>query len=82
MHLWSDFWEIVGYMVSERGIEFDPDKIKSILDMPVSRIEKEINDFLGRLQYIIRFITELTDICKPIFRILRKNQLTVWNDDC
>ncbi|RVW88841.1 hypothetical protein CK203_034710 [Vitis vinifera] len=46
MHLWSDFWEIVGYMVSERGIEFDPDKIKSILDMPVSRIEKEINDFL------------------------------------
>ena len=82
MHLWSDFWEIVGYMVSERGIEFDPDKIKSILDMPVSRIEKEINDFLGRLQYIIRFITELTDICKPIFRILRKNQLTVWKDDC
>ena len=69
-------------MVSERGIEFDPDKIKSILDMPVSRIEKEIRDFLGRLQYIIRFITGLTDICEPIFRLLRKNQLTVWNDDC
>nr|CAN79110.1 hypothetical protein VITISV_001311 [Vitis vinifera] len=25
---------------------------------------------------------KLTEICKPIFRLLRKNQPTVWNDDC
>ncbi|RVW19217.1 Retrovirus-related Pol polyprotein from transposon 17.6 [Vitis vinifera] len=36
----------------------------------------------GRLQYISRFIARLTDICEPIFRLLRKNQPTVWNDDC
>ena len=24
----------------------------------------------------------MTEICKPIFRLLRKNQPTVWNDDC
>ena len=69
-------------MVSERGIEVDPDKIKAILDMPVPRTEKEIRGFLGRLQYISRFIARLTDICEPIFRLLRKNQPTVWNDDC
>ncbi|RVW80496.1 Retrovirus-related Pol polyprotein from transposon 17.6 [Vitis vinifera] len=34
------------------------------------------------LQYISRFIARLTDICEPIFRLLRKNQPTVWNDDC
>ncbi|RVX02436.1 Retrovirus-related Pol polyprotein from transposon 17.6, partial [Vitis vinifera] len=60
----------------------DPDKIKAILDMPVPRTEKEIRGFLGRLQYISRFIARLTDICEPIFRLLRKNQPTVWNDDC
>ena len=32
-------------MVSERGIEVDPDKIKAILDMRVSRTEKEIKGF-------------------------------------
>ncbi|KAL6348528.1 hypothetical protein AAG906_013148 [Vitis piasezkii] len=53
----------------------------SILDMPTPRTEKEIRGFLGRLQYISRFIARLTDICEPIFRLLRKNQPTVWNDD-
>ncbi|RVW68713.1 Retrovirus-related Pol polyprotein from transposon 17.6 [Vitis vinifera] len=72
----------LGHMVSERGIEVDPDKIKAILDMPAPKTEKEIRGFLGRLQYISRFIARLTDICEPIFRLLRKNQPTVWNDDC
>ncbi|RVW92620.1 hypothetical protein CK203_039430 [Vitis vinifera] len=40
-------------MVSKRGIEAYPDKIRAILDMPTLRIEKEIGGFLGRLQYII-----------------------------
>ncbi|RVW89168.1 Retrovirus-related Pol polyprotein from transposon 17.6 [Vitis vinifera] len=74
--------KLLGHMVSERGIEVDPDKIKAILDMPAPKTEKEIRSFLGRLQYINRFIARLTDICEPIFRPLRKNQPTVWNDDC
>ncbi|XP_034689131.1 uncharacterized protein LOC117917002 [Vitis riparia] len=50
--------------------------------MPAPRTEKEIRGFLGRLQYISCFIARLTDICEPIFRLLRKNQPTVWSDDC
>ncbi|RVW25048.1 Transposon Tf2-2 polyprotein [Vitis vinifera] len=38
--------KLLGHMVSERGIEVDPDKIKAILDMPVPRTEKEIRGFL------------------------------------
>ena len=68
-------------MVSEQGIEVDPDKIKVILDMPVPRTNKKIRGFLGRLQYISRFITRLRNICEPIFHLLRKNQPTIWNDD-
>ena len=36
-------------MVSERGLEVDPDKIKAILDILVSKTKKEIKGFLGRL---------------------------------
>ena len=67
-------------MVSERGIEVDPDKIRAIIDMPAPRTKKEVRGFLGRLQYISRFIARLTDICEPIFRLLRKSQCTVWDD--
>ncbi|RVW30935.1 Transposon Tf2-12 polyprotein [Vitis vinifera] len=73
--------KLLGHMVSERGIEVDPDKVKAILDMLAPKTKKEIMGFLGRLQYINCFIARLIDICEPIFRFLRKNQPTVWNDD-
>ncbi|RVW98926.1 Transposon Ty3-I Gag-Pol polyprotein [Vitis vinifera] len=73
--------KLLGHMVNEWGIEVDLDKIKAILDMLALKIEKEIRGFMGRLQYISRFIARLIDICEPIFRLLRKNQPTVWNDD-
>ena len=49
--------------------------------MPAPRTEREIRGFLDKLQNISRFIAKLIDICEPIFRLLRKNQTTVWNDD-
>ncbi|RVW15703.1 Retrovirus-related Pol polyprotein from transposon 17.6 [Vitis vinifera] len=58
--------KLLRHMVSDRGIEVDLDKIKAILDMPVPRTEKEIRGFLGRLQYISRFIARLTDILPPM----------------
>ena len=73
--------KFLGHIVSERGIEVDPENIKSILDMPTPRTEKEIIGFLGRLQYISRFIAKPIDICEPIFHLVKKNQPTVWNDD-
>ncbi|XP_010665037.1 uncharacterized protein LOC104882648 [Vitis vinifera] len=74
--------KLLGHIVSERGIEVDPKKIRAILDMPAPRTEREIRGFLGKLQYISCFIAKLIDICEPIFRLLRKNQPTFWDDDC
>ncbi|RVW80739.1 Retrovirus-related Pol polyprotein from transposon 297 [Vitis vinifera] len=69
--------KLLGYVVSEKGIEVDPNKIRAILDMPALRMEREVRGFLGRLQYISRFIARLTDIYEPIFRLLRKSQPTL-----
>jgi len=44
--------------------------------------EKEVRGFLGRLNYIAGFISSLTSTCEPIFRLLRKNQVMEWNEDC
>jgi hypothetical protein len=69
-------------VVSSRGIEVDPTKIRAILEMPPPKIEKEIRGFLGSLQYISRFIARLTTTCEPIFKLLKKGEPKKWIKDC
>jgi len=53
----------------------DPDKVRAILEMPHPCTEKEVRGFLGRLNYIARFISQLTATYESIFKLLRKNQV-------
>ena len=69
-------------MVSQKGIKVDLEKVRAILEIPAPSTEKEVRGFLGRLNYIARFISQLTATCEPIFKLLRKNQPVEWNDDC
>jgi hypothetical protein len=50
--------------------------------MPAPQTEKQVRGFLGRLNYISRFISHMTATCGPIFKLLRKNQEIVWTEDC
>ena len=74
--------KLLGHIMSQKGIEIDPDKVKAIGDMPPPKNEKEVRGFIGRLQYISRFIAKLTIICEPIFKLLRKSQPIIWDDRC
>jgi len=74
--------KLLGFVVSQKGIEVDPDKMRAIIEMPAPSTEKEVRGFLGRLNYIARFISQLTATCEPIFKLLRKNQVVEWNEDC
>ena len=62
-------------VISGKGIQVDPAKVKTIQEMPASRTEKEVRGFLGRLNYIARFISHLTATCDPIFKLLKKDQV-------
>ena len=74
--------KLLGFMVSQRGIEVDPDKIKEIVEIKPLRTEKEIQEFLGRIQYISRFIAQLTMTYEPLFRLFKKEVPMVWNEQC
>ena len=50
--------------------------------MPAPRTKKEVRGFLGRLNYIARFISHLTSTCEPIFKLLKKDQVVRWNGEC
>ena len=60
----------------------DPDKAKAIREISVPKIEKEIRGFLGKLQFISKFIAKLIAVCEPILKLLRKDQPVKWNEQC
>ena len=74
--------KLLGFVLSQKGIEVDPKKVKAILEMPELHTEKQVRGFLGRLNYIARFISQLTATCETFFKLLHKNRSVRWNDDC
>ena len=60
----------------------DPIKARAIIDMLPPTTAREVRGLLGCLQYISRFIVQLTPICEPIFKLLWKNAQISWNDEC
>jgi len=61
------FGKLLGFMVSDRRIKVDADKVKLIQSMSSPKIEKKVRGFLGRLNYITQFISQLTTTCEHIF---------------
>ena len=74
--------KLLGFIVSNKGIKVDPAKVKAIQEMPAPRTEKEVRGFLGCLNYISRLISHLKATCEPIFKLLKKDQVVRWNDEC
>ena len=74
--------KLLGFVVSDKGIEVDLDKVKAIQCMPPPKTERDVKGFLRRLNYIAQFISQLTTTCDPIFRLLRKKNPGIWNEEC
>ena len=73
--------KLLGFIISRKGIESDPSKIKAIKNLPPPKSKKDVMHFLGRLSYISRFIAQSTIICKPIFKLLKKDAATKWTKE-
>ncbi|RDX90440.1 Retrovirus-related Pol polyprotein from transposon 17.6, partial [Mucuna pruriens] len=74
--------KLVGFIVNQRGIKVNPDKVRAIRNMPPPRTKTKVRGFLGRVNYIARFISQLTATCSTIFKLLRKSQKMEWNEEC
>ena len=72
--------KFIGFMVSHRGIEANPDKIQAILDMKPPQNTKEIQSLTGRVVALNRFVSKVTDKCLPFFKVLKK--AFEWIDEC
>ena len=72
--------KFLGFMVSQRGIEANSNKIQAILNMEPPKNIKEVQSLAGRVAALNRFISKATDKFLPFFKVLRK--AFEWTDEC
>ena len=72
--------KFLGFIVNNRGIEANPDKIKAVLDMPPLSDIKEVQRLTGRIATLSRFVSKASDKCQPFFQVLKK--AFQWDTRC
>ena len=72
--------KFLGFIVNNRGIEANPDKIKALLDMPPPSSIKEVQCLTGRIAALSRFVSRASDKCQPFFQVLKK--AFQWDTNC
>jgi hypothetical protein len=73
-----EFWLIkvafLGHVISTGGISVDPGKVKDVLNWMPPTTASEIRSFQGLAGYYCRFITDFSNIAKPMMNLLEKNK--------
>nr|KYP76554.1 Retrovirus-related Pol polyprotein from transposon 412 [Cajanus cajan] len=74
--------KFLGFMITSRGIEANPEKCKAIIQMQSPQTVKDVQRLAGRLVSLSLFIPRLADKARPIFTLLRKPKNFEWTDQC
>ena len=72
--------KFLGFMVSQHGVEANPNKVRAIMEMAPPKNIKEVQSLNGRVVALNRFVSWATDKCLPFFKVLRK--AFDWTDNC
>ena len=64
--------KFLGYMVTHRGIEVNPDQIKAINNLKPLRNAKEVQKLTGMIAALNRFISKSANRCRPFYLLINK----------
>ena len=74
--------QFLGFMVTQRGIEANPAQLKAILESSAPTSRKGVQQLIGWLAALRRFISLFTDQLKPFFATLKGANWVEWNEEC
>jgi hypothetical protein len=80
-HFGVEEGKLLGHIISKEGIKIDPNRVEGILKIDTPRSKKEVQSFLGKVNFLRRFIPNLAEIIKHITCMLRKGNEIKWNPE-
>lgn len=70
----------LGHIISNQGIKMDNKKIKTIQDFKAPSNKKELQSFLGFLNFYRRFIEKFAHTIEPLIELVRKDKKWCWDE--
>ena len=70
--------KFLGHLVTERGIEANPDQITALQTLESPKTTKEVQKLTGMAAALNRFISHSSDRCRPFFQLLKKRKGYEW----
>jgi hypothetical protein len=73
--------KLLGHIVFADGVKIDPARVEAIQKLSLPRSKKDIQSFLGTINFIRRFIANFADLTKYITCMLRKDSEIKWTEE-
>ena len=72
--------KLLGHIVSAEGVKIDPKRVEAIQNLSLPRSKKDIQSFLGTINFIRRFISNFAELTKHITSMLKKDSEVKWTE--
>jgi hypothetical protein len=72
--------KLLGHIVTAEGVKIDPARVEAIQKISIPRSKKDIQSFLGKINFIRIFIPNFAELIKHITGMLRKDSEVKWHD--
>jgi hypothetical protein len=69
---------LLGHIVSTEGVRIDSNMVEAIQTLSLPRSKKEVQSFLGKINFLRRFVSNLVTLVKYITAMLRKGNEIKW----
>lgn len=69
--------KFLGHIISNEGIRIDPDKIQTIKDFPQPKNLKQLQSFLGFINFYSKFTDKHAQTTQPLYNLLKKKHSMV-----
>src|SRR6187397_1632047 len=76
-----EFGKFLGFLIDQRGIEANPEKIQAVINMQSPHTVKEVQKLTGCLAALGRFLSRSGDKCLYFFQAIKKKTRFEWGDD-
>ena len=72
--------QYLGRIVSEKGVSVTPDSIQCVAQWPVPRNRKDVETFLGYMNYHREHIKNYAALAAPLYDLTKSRSTFVWDE--